>query len=124
MNQQELAQYLKPFIEAAAKGERVEIQMSDGTWEEALTFSDLSEYRIKEKTIMVNSFEVPEPMREKPELDTGYFAPNVVAMEMYSFSKWEDCSVDKSRLSRGICHKTKEAAIAHAKAMLGIDPNE
>ena len=36
---------------------------------------------------------------------------------------WQGDDTSVSWLSRGLIHSTESAAIAHAKAMLGIDPN-
>ncbi len=111
---------LIPFIEAHARGEKVSCS-TGGKWINCGgVFVEGSEYRIEPKTILVNGFEVPEPMREAPEEGVPYFIASVSG-EVFSYIvTWERSH--SNWLERGICHLTKEAAITHAKAMLGIDP--
>ena len=76
-----------------------------------------------QKTIKVNGFDVPAPMSEAPMIDGGYFTPQTGYEVFYCENKWRSDVYDHRFLSRGLVHLTKSAAIAHAKAMLGIDPN-
>lgn len=75
------------------------------------------------KTIKVNGFDVPAPMSEVPMIDSEYFMSSVTGELLFETYFWHADSADKRWLSRGLVHSTKSAAIAHAKAMLGIDPN-
>lgn len=87
---------------------------------------DISYYKIKPKTITVNGFEIPEPVREELILGQYYFIPSPTNFEeedLFEDYYWDSDRNDKSFLERGVIHLTKENAIAHAKAMLGIDPN-
>jgi hypothetical protein len=79
--------------------------------------------RRKQKTIKVNGFDVPEPVRHSLEYDTSYFSVSVSNVGFSTKFQWENDPLDKLWLSRGLIHLTEENAIAHAKAMLGIDPN-
>lgn len=81
------------------------------------------EFRLIPKTIKVNGFDVPAPMSEAPEFGARYFIVSPDEIEFFNLIDWEDDEYDYRWLSRGLCHTTKEAAIAHAKAMLGIAPN-
>ncbi len=69
--------------------------------------------------IMVNGFKVPKPLAPK-SLGTVYWP--YITYE----SLWDSALPTNSEamlaIQRGCAHATKEAAIAHAKAMLGIDP--
>ena len=88
--------------------------------------SDIRHYKIKPKTIKVNGFEVPEPVKEELILGQYYFIPsptNFEVNDLFEDFSWDSDRHDKSFLDRGIIHLTKENAIAHAKAMLGINPN-
>lgn len=76
------------------------------------------------KTIKVNGFDVPAPMSEAPEIGDEYFTPQTGYADFYCANKWICDGYDHRFLSRGLVHATESAAIAHAKAMLGIDPNE
>ena len=75
------------------------------------------------KTIKVNGFDVPAPMSEAPEDEAKIFFPSISHDDFYDETYWQGAACDKLWLVRGVLHSTKSAAIAHAKAMLGIDPN-
>lgn len=79
--------------------------------------------RRKQKFIQVNGFDVPEPFREALEEMQKYFIPSLTEQDCFCRMKWDGGHMDHRWLSRGLVHLTREAAIAHAKAMLGIDPN-
>jgi hypothetical protein len=104
----------------------------DQTWEIADDFSAWIydpgtnwQVRRKQKTIKVNGFDVPEPVLEPLGRGTEYFFASVSNLEFAGSARWwgEEDKVDFIWLSRGLIHLKKENAIAHAKAMLGIDPN-
>lgn len=77
------------------------------------------------KTITVNGFKVPEPERERLNDRDEYFLASPSRTEFFESYWWKSANSDSIlRLSRGLIHLTKEAAIAHAKAMLGINPDE
>ena len=81
-----------------------------------------NQFRRKPRTRVVNGFTVPAPIQEMPENDSFVFS---IDLEEQNFvSKWNWYNVPKARLmlSRGLLFSTKEAAIANAKAMCGIDP--
>lgn len=79
------------------------------------------EYRRKPVTINVNGFDVPAPLKTMPTQGAVWLV--VPHAEEYTSSYGAD-GQDWKRIaaSRGLFHATKEAAVAHAKAMLGIDP--
>jgi hypothetical protein len=97
-------------------------------WEPATEYSgwvfypDGWQVRRKQKTIKINGFDVPEPMQEATK-NQMYFTPAIDHAEFYRAFNWNSDSVDERLLNRGLIHLKKENAIAHAKAMLGIDPN-
>ena len=118
---------LAPIIAAAAEGKVVQYLAADGNWyTNQGMFMHPSKYRIKPeepKTIKVNGFDVPEPMREAPARCTAYYLACPTDSEYYNYVRWSSGDLQERHwLSRGMLHSTKEAAIAHAKAMLGIDP--
>ena len=112
-------------VQAAANGK--EIQYFNKHWElESKTGGNINtdvKYRIKPLTITVNGFEVPEPLRAKPSVGDEYCVASPSDVGMHYCTLWSDDEYENCRLSRGLCHASQEAAIAHAKAMLGIDPN-
>ena len=82
------------------------------------------EFRRNPRTRVVNGFTVPAPIQETPEESDELWVPAI------SSKTWAGCILYASRAeydelcySRGLLFTTKEAAIANAKAMVGIDPN-
>lgn len=78
-------------------------------------------YRKKQKKIVINGFCVPAPETKPLDKNQHYFFPNLYVPELYGEAPWYGDQADMLALARGIVHLTKEAAIRHAKAMLGID---
>ena len=75
------------------------------------------------KTHQVNGFEVPAPETELLKIGQEYWLPCFSAKDWAGEPyEWDGGSVDQGVLKRGLVHLTKEAAIANAKAMVGIDP--
>lgn len=85
--------------------------------------TDSCEFKPIIKTIKVNGFDVPSPMGEAPERGTKFYNPSICYHDYFNVAEWIGDSNDNMWLSRGLAHSTESAAIAHAKAMLGIDPN-
>lgn len=79
---------------------------------------DFWEVRRKHQHIVVNGFKVPKPLEEDPGILV--WVPNLISDTLVASRQ-----NPRNRLlavERRIAHSTLEAAIAHAKAMLGIDP--
>lgn len=126
---QEWCKGILPIVQAAAGGAEIEYLSHTGKWCDrgdglAETFKPRLKYRIKPRTIKVNGFDVPEPMREEPAHGSMYFVASPTDADYNKQYFWYDDEMDSRVISRGIGHTTKEAAIAHSKAMLGIDPNQ
>lgn len=118
---------LAPVIAAAAEGKVVQYLAADGNWYAGSgAFVSPNKYRVKPeapKTIKVNGFDVPEPMRAVPACGIAYYLACPIDSEYYNYGRWSSGDLqERYWLSRGMLHSTKEAAIAHAKAMLGIAP--
>ena len=99
----------------------------NGCWcymESITLYPDHCEVRRKVKTHVVNGFTVPAPLRVAPAEQTPYFVSSFSAELFYSSACWVNDDLDKRWLDRGLVHLTEEAAIANAKAMCGIDPEE
>lgn len=80
-----------------------------------------SEYRRKPRTIRIGEFDVPEPMREAPKELSIYFVPTTGHGKfLCDFSNWCGDVIDKSRMSRGMCHATEEAATLHTIALISL----
>ena len=78
--------------------------------------------RRKPKHIIVNGFKVPKPLDVMPKMRHCYAASDSGRGDFCMWLEWTGDKVDCLLFERGLAHATKEAAIAHAKAMLGIDP--
>jgi hypothetical protein len=74
------------------------------------------------RTKLVNGVEVPD-IDFQPEPNRAYFYPNPSVPKFYD-DTFYDTAKDKHRVCYGLCYpptkEGKEAAILHAKAMLGI----
>jgi hypothetical protein len=79
-----------------------------------------TEYRRKPRTININGFEVPEPVREPLEYGQEYYIPTIAGdLMVAALFAWYDNDHDRW-LEKGIIHLTKEAAEIHAKALLSF----
>ena len=79
-----------------------------------------TEYRQIPKTIRIGKTDVPEPMREKPEYLSIYYVPSLSGSDLYGARQWQNSDLSRIYFERGLCHTTKEAAIAHAKALFSF----
>lgn len=79
-------------------------------------------YRIKPRTIKIGEVDVPEPVRDESDMVNGgeYYFPLVNGEDLCEDYYWSGDYMDLLLLKRGLIHKTKEAAIAHAKALIKI----
>lgn len=75
-------------------------------------------YRRKPRTININGFEVPEPLRVAPENMTEYYLADT--SRGYGKLVWRGQPVDMEWLAAGICHLTAEAAELHTRALLSF----
>lgn len=120
-----MLQYAQDAMETDKPWERWECCRSDGVWDELSKHPMWTErmgYRRKPRTININGFEVPEPVREPLEEGTTYFVPNLhgVLPDPHYESIWDNCGIDVRRLVHGLIHLTREAAELHAKALLSF----
>ena len=125
----EIAQYAQDAAETDKPWERWEIRDNDFTpWTKAQAsprWNEDMQYRRKPRFILINGIEVPEPMREKPEVGSHYWVPEVSSPAKYaSIIVWCNDDDDKRWLELGICHLTREAAELHAMALLSFTKKE
>jgi len=83
-----------------------------------------TQYRRKPKTININGHEVPEPYRGEMSLGVYYYTPILWGQTGYDIYTWDDASSDKTFKSKGLIHLSKEAAIAHANALISFTIND
>lgn len=123
-----MAEYAKDAAETDKPWERWEYQDQGCiTWHAVAGhpyWTTNARYRRKPKppkTITVNGFEVPAPIDKAPHAGDVYWVPYPLGKTLCMASTYKD-ACDRVRFERGLIHANKEAAVAHAKAMLGIDP--
>lgn len=83
-------------------------------------FASACEFRLKPRTITVNGREVQAGETVEPAGGTKVFIANPAQNEFHIAIHWWMESCFARWLERGLVHLTKEAAIAHARAMLNI----
>ena len=71
---------------------------------------------------LVNGFEVPAPLEADPGEDQVVYAADPTLLEWYCTLPREAVVYRPRAIARGLAHDTAEAAIAHAKAMAGVNP--
>ena len=83
-------------------------------------------WAIKPKTICINGYTVPAPIKNPPSKGTTVFAPNLLAnhvdecdFKAYS-TVWVNSEEQIRMLKLGLIHLTAEAAYSHAKALLSF----
>lgn len=79
------------------------------------------EFRLKPRTITVNGREINAPEIDRPKDGVVYWIPSMFTEYFATGNHWNGSINELLWLRRGLVHLTKENAIAHAKAMLGID---
>lgn len=78
-------------------------------------------FRIRTTTINIGGVSVPKPLSEAPNEDSEIYIPTVLNELFYFSSRWNGESWAHRRwLKLGMIHRTKDAAIAHTKALIAI----
>ncbi|MFA5670247.1 MAG: hypothetical protein WC967_13475 [Balneolaceae bacterium] len=75
-------------------------------------------WKIKPKTININGFEVPEPVRKLEDRQVYHWIN--VSMGKVQTTNYADFGEDNVRLVNGVVHLTKEAAQIHLDALLSF----
>ena len=76
-------------------------------------------YRRKPRTIRINGFEVPEPVREPLEKGQWYWLAENTRSTPVAY-QWSNDKADYQWLDAGLLHMTEEAAQIHIDAMLSF----
>jgi hypothetical protein len=109
------------LLRAIADGKQMQSDGADCTARDALLMiADFcaDRIRIKPETVTINGIEVPSPVREPLKDGEQYW---FVASELatpVSASEWSGDSFDGRMLERGLMHRTRDAALAHFKALI------
>jgi len=78
------------------------------------------EYRRKPRTININGHKVPEPVITEPLQGQTYYTIDTWGSNLVDDYTWRGDDSDLLSFNRGIIHLTREAAEAHAKALLSF----
>ena len=79
-----------------------------------------TEYRQKPRFIKIGEWEVPEPVRKALELDDDYWVVSFEGDRLTRPGKWHDFPTQRYLMCRGLIHRTREAAEAHARALIEV----
>ena len=83
-----------------------------------------AQYRRKPKTRTINGFTVPAPETVATDVGAWYYLADPTSdYWCHHLHLIFNAGAEQRWLSRGLIFLTKEAAIANARAMCGIDPN-
>jgi hypothetical protein len=116
---EEMALYLEDAKETEVPWLRWEYKESD-IWDKLYrhpSWNKNATYRRKLKTININGFEVPEPLRVAPTERTSVYIVNL-GSDLIGSSAWMGCLY--YFLDKGLVHLTKEACEIHTKALLSF----
>ncbi len=81
-------------------------------------------YRFRPKMIKCGDMEFPEPMRKAPEIKALIWAVDISQQKAVYEADWIETPYDLHLLKRGLVHSTKEAAEAHARALIALTEEE
>ena len=85
---------------------------------------ETSEYRRKPKTHIVNGVEIPD-LRVRPEVADKYYLADPLSRTFFTALDFDGHTMAKIWVDRGLTYQRteegKQAAIQHAKAMLGME---
>ena len=70
--------------------------------------------------MLINGVKFGEPLRVPPTLGMLYYVPSLQAMSLTSACIWQNSRIDHLRLNRGLVHRARRDALAHAEALLSF----
>ena len=79
----------------------------------------LLDWEVKPKTININGYKVPEPIRVKPSLGDKFYTVYLSAGTVECFT-FDDSMTCNRWFNQGLAHKTREAAELHLEALLSF----
>lgn len=121
----EMMMYAEDAAETDEPWERWEATVSGTNWIDMNgdpMWDSGYKYRRKPKTININGYEVPEPVREHLEIGSKYYT-----FDLYDKSfagEWSGHRLDFRRLDLGFIHSTRKGAQDHFKALLSFTENK
>lgn len=82
--------------------------------------SDDIEFRMTSEMVAVGGVSFPKPELKPLEDGDKYWVADPMAINHAILGLWTDSELDKLALSKGLLHKSRESAIAHAKALIEL----
>lgn len=120
-----MAQYAEDAKTTTKPWEMWQVKGEDNTWWVCIDhpmWGRDTKYRRKPKTYVVHGVEIPD-LRVIPELGDYFYLANPLARKFFTIH-WLVMNEEKLWIERGLVYQNteegKQAAILHAKAMLGI----
>jgi hypothetical protein len=83
----------------------------------------LIDWKVKPKTININGYKVPEPIRIRPRKDELCYIPYLSDSKVQEFN-FADSITSSRWFNQGLLHKTREAAELHLDALLSFTKHE
>lgn len=79
-------------------------------------------FRLAQEMITIGGVSFPKPQSKPLEFDTEYWVADINNQyyAAHTPNRWVDDFIDKRHLRRGLIHLSREAAIAHAKALIKL----
>ena len=120
-------------LQAIMNGKDVEVKFGKHyKWEKVLPNRMLLEglidpehqFRLSQEMITIGDVSFPKPESEPLKDDEEYWIADPTVLHHKLVSQWVGDKLDKMALSRGLIHKSKENAIAHAKALIKLSGGE
>ena len=117
------------ILRAIADGKAIQLRNNvDQTWltvdnDVVLKLIGSGEYEqqgIRVKPLTINGIDVAEPCRMAPDFGSKYWIASISNSDFVRGCTWSNDNLDKHWLKRGLVHLTREAAAAHAKALLSF----
>lgn len=121
-----MMQYAQDAMETDEPWERWEVYVLNGwiTLEHDPIWSPRFSYRRKQKTININGYEVPEPLRVAPKIIKEQYVTVYVAttdcVDLCCTHTITGSDYDMELIKRGVLHTTRDAAVIHSKALLSF----
>lgn len=119
-----MALYAQDALETDKPWERWEFLSPDALiWRQVVghpVWTGQNEYRRKPRTITINGYEVPEPVREPLLVGALYWHFDPIEANGLNDNTWNDEAFDAALLKNGFIHLDREAAKAHAEALLSF----
>lgn len=117
-------------VQAIQDGEKVEFRYpNNDTWHELKVWENVSlgkllnsawQFRLAQEMVVVGDVSFPKAESEPLKDDDEYWVADPTCICYALSGWWAGDKLDKCALSRGLLHKSKENAIAHAKALIKL----